>query len=142
MKLDNAAWHYSTIEHQQDLRSIGIASPAGFFMAWATFAGLLSEDFQADFDAEIQALAERRLTPGAFFRCCCDGHLVDEDLDACGNAFAASYLRPQHSPCLSDFETCLAAVAQRAHGVADTWNNFDRLEPVLSQRFAQWLENR
>ncbi|MDD0977455.1 hypothetical protein [Pseudomonas fontis] len=135
MKYDDASWQYANDECPARSARSTMTSPSSFFLAWATFQGLLSRDFEADYDAEIEALAERLMTPGAFLLFCCDGQLVDEDFNARGNAFVASYLNPEHSPYLADVEACLA----NACTLADSWDNFDTLKPLLDQRFAQWL---
>lgn len=142
MTFDDAGWHYANDDHHHAVGRKAAASRGGFFIAWAAFAGLLSRDFKADFDAEIDALTERLLTPGAFALCCCDGQLVDEDLNAQGIAFARTYLYPEHSPYLADLQTCLASEPHTPFAVADTWANFDMLRPRLDERLQQWLASR
>lgn len=138
MKYDDASWPSPHDDCRLRRGHPVQAHPSGFFLAWAAFQGLLSRDFEADYDAEIEALAERLLTPGAFLRYCCDGQLVDEDFNARGNAFVASYLNADDSPFLADVEAVLAS----PFTVADDWVNFDLLKPLLDQRFAQWLVPR
>ncbi len=128
----DACWH-----HADDGSPCGYhrcAAYTGLFLAWGATRNLLSRDFKADYDAEIQALAERLLSPARFFQLCCDGLLVDEDLNRQGNAFAAHYLSLQPPSLPDDLQ---ALLGNDAEPVA-SWHHYDLIRPHLDQRFAEW----
>jgi len=130
MIANDAGWHYA------DDGSPRHAPYTGLFLAWSASHDLLSRDFKADYDAEIQALAERLLTPARFFQLCCDNLLVDEDLSRQGNAFAAHYLGRRAPSLPDDLTQLLGMVGIDEPGAS--WEHYDLLAPRLDQRFAQW----
>lgn len=115
-------------------RHLRHAPYAGLFLAWGATRNLLSRDFEADYDAEIQALAERLMSPARFFQLCCDGLLVDEDLNRLGNAFANHYLSLQAPSLPGDLRELLDSDAEPAA----SWAHYDLIAPRLALRFAQW----
>nr|WP_319527865.1 hypothetical protein [Pseudomonas laurentiana] len=124
------------------LQSLGTLAQTALFVAWAVQQSLTSRNFQADFDFEINSLVERTITPGLFFRQCCEGTLNAEDLNRQGNAFVAHYLAIENGPFASDCLELLATTAASPCRVADSWDNFDRLKPRLDERYTQWQQGR
>lgn len=123
------------------LRALATLPHTALFVAWAVQRSLTSRNFQADFDYEINSLVERTLTPGLFFRQCCDSRLNAEDLNRQGNAFVAHYLAIENGQFAADCQDLLATKGDRPSSVADTWDNFDSLKPRLDERFAQWQKD-
>jgi hypothetical protein len=67
---------------------------------------------------------------------------TDEDLSDEGNAFAKSYFDFQSSKYLNDYCNALGISIHRIYYAADTWENFNRLKPVLDRRYAEWKNKR
>ena len=72
----------------------------------------------------------------------CDGKFLDEDLNEEGNFFAKSYYDASEaeesaSPYLRDYEQTLPNTAS-LYEVPDNWETFDKLTPIIDQRFVQW----
>ena len=130
MIAQDAGWHYA------DDGSPRHAPWTGLFLACSATRDLLSRDFKAYYDAEIQALTERLLTPARFFQLCCDSLLVDEDLSRQGKAFAAHYLGRRAPSLPDDLAQVLGVVGIDEPGAS--WEHYDLLAPRLDQRFAQW----
>lgn len=137
MKYDDAAWHYGG-DFPKELPKEAGATHIGMFVAWAFLSGLTGSVHLEDIPEELQRLRTRQVTPGRFFMRVCDGKFTDEDLDDRGNAFASHYLNHQHGGYLQDYEATLGGDAPTLYHVADTWDNFDRLKPVLDRRFSEW----
>jgi hypothetical protein len=95
-----------------------------------------------DFPEEIEKLQTRSVTPGAFFLQACDGKFTDEDLNEEGNAFAEDYFDFDRGQYLADYQATLGADLPDLYYVKDSWDNFDRLRPVLDRRFAEWKTKR
>jgi hypothetical protein len=141
MKYDDASWH-SGGDFPKDLPPEAGATHTGMFVAWALLSGLAGESHTVDFPDDLPRLASRTMTPGEFFLSSCDGKFTDENLDEEGNAFAAKYFDFSTGQYLADYS---AALGKRApdgpnslYYVADTWNNFDKLKPILDRRLAEW----
>ncbi len=137
MKYDDASWHYGG-EFPKDLPIEAGATHTGMFVAWALLSGLAGETFIYDFPDEITKLRSRAVTPGAFFLQSCDGKFIDEDLNDSGNSFAQHYFDFTNGQYIKDYEATLGSDVVDLYHVRDTWENFDRLRPVLDQRFAEW----
>jgi len=137
MKYDDASWHYGG-NFPKDLPIGAGATHTGMFVAWALLSGLAGDIFNHDFSNEIPKLVSRSVMPGAFFLESCDGKFTDDDLNDEGNEFALAYFDFQNGKYLADYELTLGAEVVDLYHVMDTWENFERLKPVLDQRFAEW----
>jgi hypothetical protein len=139
MKYDDASWHYGG-NFPKDLPMEAGATHTGMFVAWALLSGLAGEIFINDFPNELEKLRSRECTPGQFFLSSCDGKFTNEDLNDIGNAFAQSYFDFKRGAYLKDYEGLLGKNLPTSYHVSDTWENFDRLRPVLDRRLAEWRQ--
>jgi hypothetical protein len=140
MKYDDATWH-SGGDFPENLPAEAGATHTGMFLACALLAGLSGDLHIVELPDSLEMLRERIITPGAFFLASCDGKFTDEDLNAEGNAFTASYYDPQKGSYLADYEAVLGKDLPTLYHVADTWENFDRIAPVLDNRFVGWRQS-
>ena len=90
----------------------------------------------------IEKLQTRTFTPAQFFISACDEKFTDEDLNEEGNAFAHDYFDLSTGKYLADYEKTLGANLDDLYRVADTWENFEILKPVIDRRFQQWKATR
>ena len=141
MKYDDATWH-SGDEFPADLPAEAAATHAGIFLAWALLSGLGGEHHVVDSAEELEHLLARKQTPGQYFLAVCDGKLTDEDLNAEGNAFAKAYYQQDGASFIADYQEYLAKGLPTEYHVADSWTNFDKLQPVLDRRLANWRRGR
>ena len=138
MKYDDASWHYGAESFPRHLPPEAGATHTGMFVAWAFQAGLAGEIHTEDFPGDIPRLTARSVTPGAFFLEACDGKFTDEDLTDEGNRFAGDYFDFDKGKYLADYEQVLSEEGLDIYSVPDTWENFDRLKPVLDKRRSEW----
>ncbi len=68
----------------------------------------------------------------------CDGKFLDEMINDEANAFTLEYYQADDCLYPDDYIELLADDLPSLYHVADTWENFDRLAPVIAQRFAAW----
>ena len=136
-KYDDASWHYGG-DFPKDLPSGAGATHTGMFVAWALLTGLASDVFISDFPNELSKLRSRSLTPGKFFLDSRDGKFTNEDLNDLGNSFAEAYFDFEIGKYVADYDATLGGDLPTLYHVQDTWENFDRLKPLLDQRFAEW----
>ena len=104
------------------------------FVAWAILGGLGGELAGDD----LPPLQARSITPGRFFFDTCDGKFVDEMLNDEGNRFAEAYFNLDKGQYLHDYDSVLCAGVETAYQVADTWENFDKLKPMLDRRLDEF----
>lgn len=137
MKYDDASWHYGG-NFPEDLPEEAGATHIGMFVAWLLLVDLGSSTHCEDFPEELAELQSRKVTPAEFFLEVCDEKFTSDDLNAEGNAFAQSYYQPEDAPYLADYETILCNNLPSIYHVADTWENFDLLKPILDKRLQSW----
>lgn len=137
MIYDNASWHYGG-KFPSDLPMEAGATHAGMFLVWALLVGLGEEIHSVGSSDHIAKLRSRSLTPGRFFFDECDRKFTDEDLNDEGNAFTRSYFHLETGDYIADYEDTLGAGLPELYYVKDSWENFDRLTPVLDTRLAEW----
>ena len=136
-KYDDASWHYEG-DFPRDMPIEAGGTHIGMFLAWALLSGLSGELHLVDLPEELEQLRSRTVTTGAFFMKACDGKLTEEDMNDEGNAFAQNYFEAQTGQYLYDYENTLGGDLPDLYHVADTWENFERIKPLLDQRFGEW----
>lgn len=141
MKYDDA--EYSFLNFETELANEAGGTHTGMYLAWAALRGLLGESFE-DGGAlrELARLREREITGSALYFSQCDGKLTEDDLSEDGNAFTAWYYERQF---VADYEREFRKdMPDTGHAtddfcsVPDTWANFDRIAPMLDERFREW----
>jgi hypothetical protein len=142
MKYDDAEYCFLNFETDRLPNEAG-GTHTGMYLAWAASKGLLDMDFD---EAVLAPLKARQVTGSQFYFQRCDGKLTDDDFNDVGNAFTASYYEKSFA---ADYQQVFAD--QMPNGaqstddfcsVPDTWENYDRLAPLLDQRFEQWRKER
>jgi hypothetical protein len=141
MKYDDASWH-SGGDFPGDLPSEAAATHTGMFLAWALLSGKDGDLHSEGSPAPIEKLRTHSVTPGEYFLSECDGKFTDEDLNNEGNAFAADYYALETGQFLRDYEATLGAELPTLYHIADSWQNFDKLKPILDRRFQNWRSAR
>ncbi|MBW8369042.1 MAG: sel1 repeat family protein [Arenimonas sp.] len=141
MKYDDA--EYCFLNFETDLPNEAGGTHAGMYLAWAALKGLLDPGFD---EATLAPLRARQITGSQLFFDKCDGKLLDDDLSDVGDAFTASYYASHfHADYQQVFRGDMPDGGETTDGfcgVPDTWENFDRLAPVLDERFEHWRRAR
>ncbi|MEM7690495.1 MAG: hypothetical protein AAF291_15885 [Pseudomonadota bacterium] len=138
MKYDDASWHYGG-DFPEDLPNENGATHIGMFVAWALLNGLQGPEYDDEMADALAALQNRTATPGEWVLEHCDGKFIDADLNDQGNAFAQAYYEAGGT--LADYINDYGGVLDTEptlYHTADSWENFDKLAPVISQRFEEF----
>ena len=138
MSLDRVEWH-SDGDFPAELPPESGGTHIGMFLAWALLNGRAGELHREEAAEALSSLRCRQITGREFLVAHCDERLTDEDLDEEGNAFADAYY---HAPYLQDYADALARDLPSLYHVGDTWENYDRLAPVITQAFETWRKER
>lgn len=146
MKYDDASWH----DEGMDGCPVGVAENAGathigIFLAWAITRDHAGQEHVEESPGEIAAVKERRMTGAQFLLKVCDGKLIDDDLDDQANGFARKYYSAAYLgewSYVGDYEQILGEGLPTTYHVADTWENFDKIAPVIDRQFARWQAGR
>lgn len=135
MKYDDASWHSGAKNFPTDLLPDSAATHTGLYVAWAMLAGLGSHEFYDDFGDEVQKLRTRAITPSQVYKVM-DGKFTNHDLSAEGNLFTGSYFDFQKGQFHNDYEQALCRRLPSMYHVADSWDSYDKLKPVLDNRLS------
>jgi len=100
---------------------------------------LLSAETQREFADECASLLARKSPPCALYRAF-GGVFADSHLNGTGGAFAKAYFDFDAGAYLDDFIETLAGDLPSAYHVADDWDSYDRLGPVIDRRFQAWKQ--
>lgn len=136
IKYDDAEWHYGGDFPEGAPISYGFTH-IGFFLTWIVEVGLESQFIQTQSPDELSATRLRKVSPIGLLESW-DGSLVDDMLSDQGNAFAATYysMSGTESGYLADYFTVFDEVG--AYEVAPSWENYDRIKPLISRRYEEW----
>jgi hypothetical protein len=125
-KLDDVSWYTDGGESEQDA-----ATHIGMFVSW-----LIHNQLWGSFRSSATSPVRKRSMSGrTFFLEQCDGKLMSEMLTEEGAAFSQAYYLKSY---LKDFQRVLVKDAKSDVSVDDTWENYDRLAGVISERHAKW----
>ncbi|MCE9546581.1 MAG: hypothetical protein K8T25_13825 [Planctomycetia bacterium] len=137
---DKVKWYGDILNRVGDRAYV----PGGLFLAWMIESNLLNEDFCADAEVELEIaqIKNRTLTGPALYQRW-DGVLTDEMFDDVGNLFAKEYVGVVLSGSyLGDLQRTLCSPASTSaddvFSLADTWENYELLKPLLDSRFQAW----
>ena len=139
MAYDRADFDYSTEE--EPLPKGHAATHIGMFLAWAALHDLINDFHRQKSGALLTKLQRREITGRQFFEATCNGRFAERELNVEGNAFAEHYYSDaagQRQAYFQDYKTVLAAGLPSFWHVADTWENYDKLAPVIDRRYSAW----
>ncbi len=137
MAIDRAEWHYGG-KFPPQLPAENAGTHIGMFLAWAIMAGLESGMHQRDSGAGLEAVRGRRMTGRRFLAEFCDEKLTSEMLNEIGSRFAEAYYESDPPLYFLDYDRVLGSALPTLYHVEDSWENFDRLAPVIQARFDAW----
>lgn len=139
MKYDDASWHYEG-DFPEDLPHEAATTHIGMFLAWMLLNGQASEELREDAEEELAALQAREITGGQFLMRVLDEKLTDQEFDDLGNAFTVAYYQgaEDDSRYVDDYLEAFGVDVENLYGVPDSWEQYDRLAPLIDQRFATW----
>jgi hypothetical protein len=143
MKYDDVSWH-SGGEFPADLTDEAGATHIGMFIAWAFLNGLEGNLHKEGSATSLQAVKERQITGAEFLLKECDWKFTDNDLNDEGNAFALFYYGNDegYGAYLGDYEKTLGSPGTSLYYVKNSWENFEKLSPVITARYAAWKSLR
>jgi hypothetical protein len=131
MKYDDASWHYGG-DYPKGLPPENGATHIGMFLAWIIEHGLEGELQREEAAKELAAVRKRKMTGAQFLLAVCDEKLTDDDLSDEGNRFTAAYFAKKY---IDDYSRVFGDEVESLYELADTWANYDRLRPLIDQRY-------
>ena len=152
MAFDRMDWHYGG-DYPNDLPTENGGTHIGMFLAWVVMRGLVGDMHLEDSMPALKQLQAREITGRDFLVTQCDEKLWDDDFNAQGLAFAKDYYEnetafaDEYNDYMQDYCEVFNRHAANngfeyasTYHVENTWENYDRLTPILDQRFAEWQD--
>ena len=107
------------------------ATPIGMYLAWCVNLSLVSEELLATADREVLRVKLREITGAELLIKGCHGRLSSEHLTPAGRDFTTR----RYPEYLAEYARTFAVAPDEIYGVANTWDNYDRVAP----RLTRWL---
>lgn len=109
------------------------ATHIGMYVTWLIEQSLFGDNADA---VAVGRVKSRHMTGAEFVEEHCDGKLLDEDLSEDGLAFTEWYYERYLDDYCRHFR--LDGSADALANVANTWDNYERLKPLLDGALAKW----
>lgn len=136
---DKAKWHIndkfpSELDHYQSYVHTGL------YIAWLIDNDFLEPDFKVDHVVSIQKHQDRTVSPTEFYESELDGVFDAEGLTQEAIKFTSDYFNFDKGEYLTDYLSTLdpSDKMPSLFHIADTWENYDCLKPILDSRFEDW----
>jgi hypothetical protein len=110
------------------------------YLAWVLHSGLASKDLLSYVANRKAAFDSRSITGRDLLFEELDEKFFDALLSKEGKAFTKAYYETDEY--IQDYAEVLAADFETPYEVADTWENYDRLAPLLNERLQRWRASR
>lgn len=144
MKFDDASWHTEG-DFPEGLPPEAGATHIGMFLTWLIRAQHLSDEVFADAPEDIFAVQAGTMSGAEFLLTWFDGQLGDAVLSKTGADFAMAYYEGAGGDVtfLSDYAEAFSDVPgiDTLYKVPDTQESYDRIGPMISYRYEQWLHD-
>jgi hypothetical protein len=133
--IDRADWHYGG-NYPPELPPENGGTHIGMYLAWVILRGLGSKELIQHAGDTYNWVRTREVTGRDLLVTKLDEKFFDELLSPEGKAFTESYY--ETNGYANDYDRVLGGDLPTLYHVANTWENFDKLAPVLDERLAAW----
>jgi hypothetical protein len=139
--IDRADWHYGG-NYPSDLPPENGGTHIGMYIAWIMLRDLASKELIQHAGDTYTWVLNREVTGRTLLLTKLDEKFFDQLLTPEGREFTRSYY--ETNGFANDYDRVLGGDLPTLYHVADTWENFDKLAPILDERLAAWraLNNR
>jgi len=135
--IDRADWHYSG-DFPADLPPENGGTHIGMYLAWTIERGLASALLNKHARDSLPLLRERKITGRQLLFTQLDQKFFADLLTRMGREFTRDYYETHVY--IDDYETVLGGTLPTLYHVDDSWPNYDKLAPVIDQRFSRWQQ--
>ncbi|RZG43071.1 DUF7832 domain-containing protein [Acinetobacter wuhouensis] len=137
MAIDRIDWHAESAEQAGFPYENG-GTHIGIYLAWIINNHLEGEFHQEESEDEIAQVLARKMTGRDFLIQMCDEKFCEEDLNEEGFAFTQAYY--ESNEYFKDYDATLvhAKGLENTYAIDDTWENYDLMAPVISEKYQQW----
>lgn len=139
--IDKMDWHYGG-DFTEYLPEVNDGTHIGMYLTWIIHNNLIGQVHLDESYDEIQKVKSRQITGRDFLVDQCDEKFWEQDLNEEGLAFTLYYYEGESSDDFKnytdDYDEVLGENVESLYEIENTWDNYDRLKPVLDKRFTEW----
>jgi hypothetical protein len=143
--IDKMDWHYGG-DYPEGLPEVNAGTHIGMYLAWVINNDLIGQLHREDSSAEIQKVLSRQMTGREFLIAMCDEKFWADDLNEEGLAFTNYYYQADSTDTfknyIDDYVEVLGNDVESIYEVADTWENYEKLQPLIDKKFSEWQKGR
>ncbi len=133
MKYDEVDQYLLDIEAEFEGMARACGTHIGFYLTWLAMQSMLAEGLAP----HAEAVRQRKLTGRELLMANCDDKLLDDDLNARGNAFTRVYYPSRFHADYARVFGIAEHPPEAFFQVEDSWANYDRLAAVLDARLRE-----
>lgn len=140
MAYDRMDWHYGAQDFPAELDNSAGGTHIGMYLAWAIQHDLAGELHVKDSQESINKVKNREMTGTEFLVKECDEKFWEEDLNEQAQKFTQYYY--ESNKYYGDYEAAIGDDYPTLYHIPDTWENFDKVSLVLSEKYEKWLNTQ
>lgn len=129
-------WHYGG-DFPEDLPDENDGTHIGMYLAWIINNNLQGELHNEESSEALKDVRNRKITGRDFLIDQCDEKFWDEDLNEEGLAFTEFYYSETY---FDDYGEALATDLDSIYQIEDTWENYDKIAPIIDRRYHSWKQ--
>lgn len=143
--IDKGDWHFLAEAFPEGGPQEKAGTHIGMYLAWIINNNLIGELYIDECMTEIGMVKERIITGRTFLINECDFCLTEEEFNDEGLAFTLYYYSDNNlnndkvvKQYLMDYAEMFIKEPMTFWDVEDTWENYDKIKPVIDERFRSW----
>lgn len=141
MAIDRMDWHYGG-DFPPGLPNENGGTHIGFYLTWVIQHNLVGEFHQEESGEELALIHARKLDGREFLISMCDEKFTDEDVNSEGYAFTEYYYEAENNGFFDDYERVLMGDLPSIYHVENSWENYDKIAPVITQAYEKWKKTQ
>ena len=140
---DRIDWHYGG-DFPKNLPPENGGTHIGMFLTWIIESDLIGDLHREESQELLQKVLNRQITGRDFLIEACDEKFWEEDLNEEGNEFTKYYFDSDDGDLnyVNDYSQILGDDLESLYEVEDSWENYDKLKPILDSRYRTWRLER
>jgi hypothetical protein len=142
--IDRMDWHYGG-DFPENLPEINGGTHIGMYLTWIIQNDLIGQIHREDSIDYIKNVLSNKITGRDFLVDMCDEKFWEEDLNEEGLKFTQYYYESDSNEkfknYMDDYCDVLGQNKESIYEIENTWENYNKLKPILDKRYSDWKRN-
>lgn len=139
--IDRIDWH-SGGDFPENLPEVNGGTHIGMYLTWIIENNLIGQLHLDESLTAIQQVQSRQITGRDFLVDMCDEKFWDDDLSEEGLEFTLYYYQGESTEnfknYIDDYCEVLGESVESLYEIENSWENYDKLKPILDKRYSDW----